>query len=371
MKRKLIRIPKIRRRKAVLSSPGAVPGTLQESEVTVKTRLHLYRYNDQLCHHSAIDSVDVEQALTCEDGVNRWLDVQGLGDTELLRRIGDLLGLHPLTLEDIVHTHHRPKVEEFDSHLFVILRAIRSGDHGTIENEQVSLVIKDGLVVTFQERHGDGWEPIRKRIEAGKGRVRAAGVDYLSWALIDVIIDNYFPVLEAYGTTMDQLDDAIREHPTIELSRAIHSMRRELRQFRRAVWPLRDVVAGLSRQDFDRIDALTRLSFRDCYDHVVQVSDFVDGSRERASDLADLHLVMVSERTNQVMKVLTIVATIFIPLTFLCGLYGMNFDPETSPYNMPELKWRYGYPVFLIALILIFLVMVGYFRRKGWIGGKH
>lgn len=370
MRTDLLRIPKIRRHKRVGPAPGAAPGTLAKRENARQPRLQLATYGVEHCRRGALDPSELEQALAPAPGETRWLDVQGLGDHDLLRRIADVLGLHPLTLEDIVHTHQRPKVEEFDDHLFVVLRAIRLGEENHVENEQISMVIEDGLIVTFQEMYGDGYDPVRKRLDSGKGRIREAGADYLAWALIDAVIDNYFPVLEAYGGIMDQLDDAIRENPTIELSKAIHSMRRELRVFRRATWPFRDVVGVLGRNDIDQIDQTVRPSFRDCYDHVVQVSDFVEGARERASELADLHLVMVGERTNQVMKVLTIIATIFIPLTFLCGLYGMNFDPEASPYNMPELKWRFGYPAFWGVMLLVFGLMLWFFRRKGWIGGS-
>ena len=371
MRRPRIHIPRIHRRKRVVPAPGATPGTLVVSETAEQPTLHLFRYDTGRCDHDPVASSDVEAALTCVPGETRWLDVQGLADHDLLKCIGSTLGLHPLTLEDIAHTHHRPKLEEFDDHLIVILRAIRLRDDGSVDNEQVSMVVKEGLVVTFQEHHGDGFDPVRKRLETGKGRVRQSGADYLAWALIDVAIDNYYPVLESYGVVMDQLDDAIRENPTIDTSRSIHTMRRELRSFRRAVWPLREVVGALARDDVDGVALATRPSFRDCYDHTVHVSDFIDGARERASELADLHLVMVGERNNQVMKVLTIIATVFIPLTFLCGLYGMNFDPEVSPYNMPELKWEYGYPAFWVVLLSVFVLMLWFFHRKGWIGGNR
>jgi len=275
-----------------------------------------------------------------------------------------------LTVEDIVHVHQRPKVEEFDDYLFVTIRAIWMEDEGKVDNEQLSFVLKDGILVTFQERVGDGFDPIRRRLREGKGQIRKNQADYLLYALIDTAIDNYYPVLELYGDIMEQLDDQVRENPRPELSRAVHSMRRELRQFRRAVWPLRDETGSLSRNEYLLIGEHVRVAFRDCHDHVIQVADFVEGSRERASDLADLYVTMVSEKTNQVMKVLTIIATIFIPLTFLCGLYGMNFDTNASPFNMPELKWRYGYPVFWLVTVGVFVFMLWYFRRKRWIGKR-
>ena len=240
-------------------------------------------------------------------------------------------------------------------------------ESGNIDNEQLSFVLKAGLLVTFQEHVGDGFAPVRRRLREGKGSIRSRGTDYLLYALVDTTIDNYFPVLEIYGDTMEDLDEKIRLNPRPDLSHAVHALRRELRQLRRAVWPLRDVTSALGRGDLDQIGDALKPSFRDCYDHVMQVADFVEGSRERASDLGDLYQVMVSERTNQVMKVLTIIATVFIPLTFLCGLYGMNFDTTTSPYNMPELRWRYGYPALLAVMGLTVAGMVWFFFRKGWI----
>jgi magnesium transporter len=312
----------------------------------------------------------IVEALQPIPGKIIWADIQGLGDADAMRRIGEALGLHPLTLEDIVHTHQRPKLEEFDSYLFAVVRAVQLREDGHIDNEQVSLVLKDGVLVTFQERPGDGFDPIRRRLRERKGPIRKSGTDYLFYAVIDAIIDNYFPVLDAYGDAMDQLDEQVRENPIPAVSTAVHAMRRELRQFRRTVWPLREITSALGRGEHDLVSDKVRPAFRDCYDHLVQAADFIEGSRERASDLAVLYLTMVSEKTNQVMKVLTIIATIFIPLTFLCGLYGMNFDPEASPYNMPELKWRYGYIAFWLATAVIMTGMLWFFRHKGWIGGS-
>jgi magnesium transporter len=315
-----------------------------------------------------VEMADLERALEPEKGKVVWVDIHGLGDLDLVRRVGSKLGLHPLTLEDIVHPHQRAKVDEFDDLLFVVLRAIRPLEDGHVDDEQLSLVVKTGMVVTFQERAGDGFGPVRKRLREGKGLLRKSGADYLAYALIDAIIDNYFPVLDIYADSMDQLDDLVRDNPTPEVSRTVHLLRRELRQLRRATGPLRDLAAQLSRTELEVIGEPARLALRDCHDHALQVSEFVDGARERASDLADLYTAVVGEKTNQVMKVLTIIATIFIPLTFLCGLYGMNFDSEVSPYNMPELKWRYGYPAFWAAMIAVFVGMLWFFRSRGWIG---
>ena len=284
--------------------------------------------------------------------------------------MGEALGLHQLTVEDVVHVNQRPKQEEFADYLLVILRAVRvrAGEDNTVDNEQISMVLREGLLVTFQERPGDGFDPVRRRLREGKGQIRRAGADYLAYALLDAVIDNYFPVVELYQDAMDQLDDEIRVNPSWEKSASIHLMRRELRQLRRAVWPLRDVAGALGRTDLEMISAGVKPALRDCHDHVIQVADFVESARERASDLGDLYMTIVSERTNQVMKVLTIIATIFIPLTFLCGLYGMNFDSAASPYNMPELKWRFGYPALWGVMVVSVTGMLLFFRHRGWIG---
>ncbi|HUU00007.1 MAG TPA: magnesium/cobalt transporter CorA [Myxococcota bacterium] len=351
-----------------MPAPGSVPGTLPAPAGQPPPVVTRFVYDLDDCQSVNVDPSELEKALAHEPGKVVWVDVQGLGDGEIIRRIGAKLDLHALTQEGIVYAHQRPKLEEFDDHLFVIMRAVRLLTDRAIDNEQLSIILKAGLLVTFQERPGDGFDPVRRRLLDGKGPMRKSGADYLCYALIDTAIDNYYPVLDLYEDTMDLLDDQVRENPRPATSAAVHAMRRELRQLRRAVWPLREVASMLGRTDIDLITDPVRIAFRDCHDHAVQVADFVESNRERASDLADLYLAMVGEKTNQVMKVLTIIATIFIPLTFLCGLYGMNFDPEASPYNMPELKWRFGYPFFWIAVLLVFTGMLWFFRHKGWIG---
>jgi magnesium transporter len=345
-----------------------VPGTLATTADHVPPAIERIVYTDERCRRESVERDAIDKAFATANGQSVWLDVQGLGDMGTIRAIGAALELHPLTLEDVVHVHQRPKVEEFDDYLFVTLRTFRSTEDGQVDNEQLSFVLKDGLLVTFQERAKDGFDPIRKRLEEGKGSIRHRGVDYLMYALIDVAIDNYFPVLELYGDTMDQLDEEMRAEPAPHLASATHAMRRELRKLRQAVWPLRDVTGSLGRNEIAGVDASLRPSFRDCHDHVIQVAEFVDSSRERAAELADLYQTMISDKTNQVMRVLTIIATIFIPLTFLCGLYGMNFDPDVSPYNMPELRWRYGYLALWGVMISVFFGMLWFFKRKGWIG---
>jgi magnesium transporter len=365
-----IPIPRIRRARTRKPAPGARPGTLQVRPELPPATITRIEYSPAGVTAQPVPLAELETAFAPRPDHVVWVDVTGLGDAEVLQRIGTALALHPLTVEDIAHVHQRPKLEEVDGYLFATLRAIRVDESGNVGNEQLSILLNDGLLVTFQERPGDGFEPIRRRLRDGKGPLLQHGADYLFYALLDVTIDDYFPVLELYGDTMDQLDDQIRARPTPGLARMVHTLRRELRQLRRAAWPLRDVVAALTRNEVARVDASLRPAFRDCHDHAVQVAEFVEGSRERAADLGDLYQTMVSERTNQVMKTLTIVSTIFIPLTFLCGLYGMNFDSAVSPYNMPELKWRYGYLLIVAIMLVTVGGMVWLFRRKGWLGSE-
>ena len=358
-------IPRFRHRPLLLPKPGSPPGTLAVPPDLPPPKIWHHRFNAEKHEAAQVDLEELAAALAPEPGGVLWVDIQGLGSGEVVRQAGEALGLHPLTVEDVVHLHQRPKVEEFKDYLYVVMRAVRLGGDGRVCNEQLSFVLKEGVLVTFQEHDGDGFEPVRLRLREGKGQLRQEGADYLTYALMDTAIDSYFPVLELYGDTMDALDEQVRQDPSPAASAAVHAIRRELRQLRRAIWPLRDVAGTLCRFDHQLLSAKARPMFRDCYDHVVQVADFVDGTRERASELADLYLVMMSERTNQVMKVLTIIATIFIPLTFIAGIYGMNFD------LMPELKWRWGYAAVWAAMTVITVFMLVLFRRAGWLGGTQ
>lgn len=364
-------IPRIRRKRAAVAPAGSMPGTLVVNEDLPPPVLWRHVYGPEGYESEEVSAKGVAEALMPQQGKTVWVDIQGLGDNELLSQVATALELNVLTLEDIVNVHQRAKLEEFDGYLFLVFRALRLLEGGTTDNEQLSLILKPGLLVTFQERVGDGFEPVRRRLREGKGPIRKSGAPYLAYALLDAAIDNYFPVLDLYSESMDSLDEEVRENPSWEKSSAIHQMRRELRQFRRVIWPLRDVTTTLGRNELQLIPKATLPFFRSCHDHVVQVAEFVEGARERASDLADLHTTMVGEKANQVMKVLTIIATIFIPLTFLCGLYGMNFDTNISPYNMPELKSRFGYLALWGFMVTVVATMLLIFRHKGWIGRRR
>jgi magnesium transporter len=305
----------------------------------------------------------------------RWINVDGLGDIETLQQIGAAFGLHPLVLEDIVNLHQRPKVEAYDGYMFIVLLmpvTVGTAMHGPadrLETEQVSMALGRDFVVTFQERPGDSFEPVRHRLRSPGGQIRQRGPDYLAYALIDAAIDAFFPILEAFGEQVEELEDDVIAHPGARQIARIHDMKRNLLMARRALWPLRDMLNALLREDSPLIEAHTRIFLRDCHDHAIQLIDMIETYREICSGLVDIHLSSASNRMNEVMKILTIIATIFIPLTFIVGVYGMNFDPAAGPLSMPELGWRYGYPAVLTLMALIAVGLVIWFRSKGWIGG--
>jgi len=296
-----------------------------------------------------------------------WIDVDALGDLATVKTIGQIFGLHSLALEDVLNPHQRPKVEQYEDYEFVVARMIELEDDG-ISTEQLSVFHGQNFVVTFQERPGDCLEPLRERIRRGSGRLRRAGPDYLVYALLDIIIDHYFPVLEQLGDRLEQLELEAVERPNPLTVRHILSIKSDLVSLRRAVWPTREAVNILLREPGPFYGEETRIHLRDCADHAFQLMDLVETYRELAAGLLEVYLSTQSHRMNEVMKVLTIIATIFIPLTFLAGIWGMNFDPSSSPWNMPELLWRWGYPSALALMGAIAIALLVYFRRRGWIG---
>jgi magnesium transporter len=291
-----------------------------------------------------------------------WVNVDGLHEPDLLDKIGEHFGIHRLVLEDILGTHQRPKVEDYGDYVFVVVKMLYLDDaSATVHAEQVSFVLGERYVLSFQERYGDVFEPVRLRLREGKGRLRSRGCDYLLYALIDAVVDNYFRVLEAVGDQIEALEELAIEDPSRSVMHRIHELRQEMLVLRRAVWPLREALGTLSRGEVPRISAETQVFFRDVYDHGVQVLDTVETLREVIGGAMDLYLSGVSNRMNEVMKVLTIIATIFIPLSFLAGVYGMNFE------YMPELHFPWAYPVLVGVMVAVGGGMVGYFWRKGWL----
>ncbi len=291
-----------------------------------------------------------------------WVNIDGLHEVEVTKQIGRHFDVHPLTLEDIVNTGQRPKMEEFDSYLFIIFKMFyHCSDADHLKTEQVSLLLGPAWVISFQEEEGDVFEPIRQRIRNAKGRIRRMGADYLAYALVDAVVDNYFLVLEKIGGRVEDIEEELIADPSPETLHVIHRLKRELILLRKSVWPLREVIGGLERAETDLIDKKTGIYIRDVYDHTIQVIDTIETYRDMVSGMLDIYLSSMSNRMNEVMKVLTIIATIFIPLTFIAGIYGMNFA------YMPELDWRWSYPLVWLAMTAIAVAMLIYFRRKEWL----
>lgn len=312
------------------------------------------------------DVSDIETMLNMRGAAPTiWIDVVQFGDTKLISEIGEAFDLHKLALEDAVNTHQRPKVEEYDDHLFIV--ALMLDDHGSVETEQVAVFLGSGYVITFQERPGDCFDNVRDRIRKASGRIRTAGPDYTAYALLDAIVDSYFPALEKFGYRLEALEDRVIGSPEPGNITDLHDMKRGLLLLRRAIWPHRELFNALLRDEHPLIAPETRPFLRDCYDHTVQLMDIVETYREMASGLVDVHLSSVSMKLNEVMKVLTIVATIFIPLSFIASLYGMNFDRDTSPWNMPELGWYLGYPFALLLMCATGAGLLWYIWKRGWL----
>ncbi len=346
------------------TEPGALPGTISPPPDEPASVVRLVQYGPGSYEERVItDLKDLEPA---RDSVGvTWVDVEGVGDAETIRRIGKCFSLHPLALEDVVNVHQRPKLEMFDDYLFVVVRA-HTPDCGS-ESEQIAMFLGHDFVVTFQEYGLRALDVVRERLSTGRGRIREQGADYLLYTLLDAVIDAYFPILEDYGENLDALDAQISRGKERGMIEQIHDLRAELLSVRRSVWPLREVVNQLIRDSADFVGDNTDLYLRDCYDHTVQIIDVLETDRELCADLRDYYLTLAGNRMNQVMKFLTIIATLFIPLSFIAGLYGMNFNPQASPWNMPELNWFYGYPFALGLMVGTAGVMVVFFWRKGWL----
>ncbi|MDY0165817.1 MAG: magnesium/cobalt transporter CorA [Thermoguttaceae bacterium] len=289
-----------------------------------------------------------------------WIDVVGLHEPAVIEELGAAFGLHPLTQEDILNTHQRPKVEVFDDYVYVVVKML-DFRNGALLIEQVSLIIGKGYVLSFQEQPGDVFDGIRERLRTAKGRVRRSGADYLAYSLLDATVDSYFVILEQMGETAAELEDRVLADPQESVHREIHLLKRQLATLRKAVWPMREMTAAMQRTESEVLAPSTAVYLRDLYDHSVQVLDAVETLRDILAGLTDIYLSSLSNRMNAIMKVLTMIATIFIPLTFIAGIYGMNFE------FMPELHWKWAYPAVLGIMLLVTVGMLGFFRRKRWL----
>jgi magnesium transporter len=291
-----------------------------------------------------------------------WINIDGLGQLEIIERLGECYGLHSVVIEDILNTDQRPKMEDFETHVYIVLKMLFYDEKNkVIDSEQVSILLGTNFVISLQERPGDVFDPIRDRIRNAKGRIRKLGSDYLAYSLIDAIVDSYFLILEKFGENIESVEAQLINDPTPQTLKAIHDSKREMIFLRRSVWPLRELINGLLRNETKLVKKNTQIFLRDLYDHTIQVIDTIESLRDMISGMLDIYLSSLSNRMNEVMKVLTIIATIFIPLTFISGIYGMNFK------HMPELEWPGGYFAVLTGMTIIGILMLMYFKRKKWL----
>ena len=355
---------------------GEAPGTIAAPTGAIETHIDLTVFDASEIHRTKDATVDQCTEAARNDRV-AWVNVVGLSDAELIDDLAERFGLHDLAAEDVVNTHQRPKLEEYGEHLYIVVRMPRLMiDEGQerddidagLDLEQVSLFIGDGWLLTFQERPGDCFDNLRKRLRNPKRLVRQRGSDFLGYAIIDSIVDSYFPVVADYAERIDEIEDRLMllEEP-IDLIGRLHRIRTEIRELRRTAWSHRDLLRSLMNYGGTWIQDDTRLHLRDVSDHTLQLVELLESNRDSCSDLQDLYLSTAGMRMNEVMKVLTVIATIFIPLGFIAGLYGMNFNPEVSPYNMPETQWYFGYPMAIAMMVVLTVAMLAFFYRKGWL----
>jgi magnesium transporter len=351
--------------------PGAPPGLVEPGAHQLQPTISVIAYGPGDLVTRDRSSPDEACSLIARHAVT-WINVEGLGDAATIERFGELLNLHRLALEDTVNVHQRAKVETYGNVLFIVLRMVSAGkdDGEHCKTEQISFFVGPNWVLSFQEGHpGDSFDRVRSRLREATAKMRRLGSDYLAYTLIDAAIDNYYPVLEGYAERLDQLEDQVIEPVGRQVIDELHNVKADLLILRRAIWPLRDAMAYLARETHERVTDETRLYFRDCYDHVVQVVDLIETYRELTADLRDLYMSSLSNRINETMRILTIFSTFFIPLTFIASIYGMNFDWENGakPLNMPELHWYFGYPFALSMMAATGAAMLVYFLRRGWI----
>jgi magnesium transporter len=349
--------------KRASNKAGLPPGTLVHigEKRTEKVKTTVIDYDETHFQEKEVETI--EECFPFKDTPTvTWINIDGIHELEIIEKIGSHFNIHPLVLEDIVNTGQRPKLEDYDDYIFFIVKMIYyDGENAEITSEQVSLILGSNFVISLQERERDVFNPIRERLRKAKGRIRKMKTDFLAYTLIDTIVDHYFIVLEKLGEDIEGLEEELVSNPTPETLQTIHTLKRELIFLRRSVWPLREAVISLERGESALIHESTGIYLRDVYDHTIQVIDTIETFRDMVSGMLDVYLSSISSRMNEVMKVLTIIATIFIPLTFVAGVYGMNFK------YIPELEWHWGYAAALILMGIIALVMVWYFRRKRWL----
>jgi magnesium transporter len=349
-------------------APGTAPGTLapppDAAPHVLVTAVH---YTAEDYTETQVTDLQAYLQTAPHDGVF-WFNVDGLGDIQVIETLGAHFHLHPLSLEDVLHIPQRAKVEDYEHYQFLVFHMPLLDPAATGETEQVTLFLGRSFVLTFQERPGsDLFESVRLRLRQARGKLRQSGADYLAYTLLDTAIDGFFPLLEELGERLTALEEAVLEHPTRETMEEIYAVRRTLISLRRVLWPLRQAVQSFGHDESELVTASTRLFLRDCYDHVLQVLDVLENYRELVTGLMETYLSSQTHHLNEVMKVLTMISTIFMPLSFIAGVYGMNFKTDVSFWNMPELSWPWGYPFALLIMAVVATSLLVFFRRKGWL----
>lgn len=341
------------------------PGTLIAPVDAKPTHLRVTGYGPQRMVDRS-DATLKDVAATLGKHPVTWIDATGLADLEMIAALGQQLNLHPLALEDLVNLPQRSKIEAYPNHLYCVVQMPPLKDQ--VRASQLSLFLGRDFVLSWREAQSDRFQVVRKRMEVASGVTRSSGGDYLLYALLDAAIDGYFPVLERFIDDLDDFDEQVETAPDALLLSRIHDVRRDVRRLRRIVWPVREAIDSLMRQEDWPITAETRIHLRDCHDHVVQIIDTLESVRDACADLRDFYATSLGNRTNETMRVLTVIATLFMPLSFIAGVYGMNFDPDVSRWNMPELGWRFGYPLVLAVMAAVTAGQLWFFRNKGWLG---
>jgi len=342
---------------------GLPPGTLLHvgEKRSENVRITIFDYDEKDFEEKEVKTI--EEAFPYRDKQTvTWINIDGIHNLDLIQKVGEHFALHPLILEDIVNTSQRPKIEDFTDHIFIVLKMLYQAEHdNSIKEEQVSLILGSNFVISFQETEGDIFNFIRDRIRKGKGKIRKMKADYLAYSLIDAIVDGYFLILEKLGEVTESLEDEVMLEPATETSQKIHTLKKKMMSLRKSIWPLREIIGNLQRGESKLIYKPTMIYLRDVYDHTIQVIDSIETFRDLLSGMLDIYLSSISNRMNEVMKVLTIIATIFIPLTFIAGIYGMNF------HFMPELTYKWGYFVVLGIMFFMGFSMMLFLKRKKWL----
>jgi len=362
-----------KRKRSRHAPPGTAPGSLNVPEGSLKPKVKIFSYDLDSFEEKEVQGVHaIKSQVENFPGKNHWIDIKGFADKTFFEQVADSFGIHRLQMEDVFNVYQRAKAEDYQGHLFLISRCLKE-ENGSITNDQLSLFLGKNFVITIQDKYEDVLEPVRERIRQGKGYVRKFGPDYLLYALMDVVLDNFFPVIESISDRLDALQDALIDNPTRDKLNKVLITKRDLIMLRRAIWSERDKVNDILRSNFPLISDSTKIFFRDSYDHCVHAIDLIESYKEVTASLMDVYMSSVSNKMNQVMKVLTIISTIFIPLTFIVGLYGMNFsytDPVTGkilPLNMPELYSPYGYVTVVAIMVVIVIGLLYFFVKKGWL----